>query len=173
MPNTVSIRPYSHSRDSKEFLALNFRTFRDSVPPDEEIDDLAFRVHHRWLMKTFAPEDPSRNTILVAEIDGVYAGHCWIGTQTEFFTRAIAPWIFDLSVKPEFRRRGVATKLHDAARDHLRKTGADRLGLQVMAHNRDAAKLYEKLGYEVRAVSLTRPLSGPRPNSKFKMGNSK
>ncbi|MCA8914896.1 MAG: GNAT family N-acetyltransferase [Planctomycetes bacterium] len=154
----IRIRRYDHLRDQRKFAALNFATFRDSIPQDEFVDEAEFKQHHAWLLRHFAPHDPRKNTVFVAEFDEKYAGHCWLGQQTDFFTRRVDPWIFDLSVYPEFRGRGVAKALHATAVQFLQDAGFKRLGLQVMAHNADAAGLYDKLGYEPRSVSLKKLL---------------
>jgi ribosomal protein S18 acetylase RimI-like enzyme len=154
----ISIRLYDHGRDAKKFAALNYRTFRDSIPPEEHMSEADFRQHHAWLLKHFAPQETDKNTVFVAEFDSHYAGHCWLGTQTDFFTRRVDPWIFDLSVYPEFRGKGIAKALHFAAEQHLRSQGHKLVGLQVMAHNAEAAEMYRKLGYTTRANSLKKNL---------------
>ncbi|MCA8911475.1 MAG: GNAT family N-acetyltransferase [Planctomycetes bacterium] len=158
MGDDVRIRLYDHLRDARLFAALNYRTFRDSIPKDESVDENEFRRHHTWLLQHFAPHDPRKNTVFVAECEGKYAGHCWLGQQTDFFTRRVDPWIFDLSVAKEFRGRGIAKRLHRTVELHLRERGHDVIGLQVMAHNEGAAQLYEKLGYRPRAISLKKRL---------------
>jgi GNAT superfamily N-acetyltransferase len=154
----IAIRLYDHVRDARKFAALNYRTFRDSIPPDDPISEEEFRRHHAWLLKHFEPQDTDKNTVFVAELDGKYAGHCWIGTQTDFFTRRVDPWIFDLSVYPEFRGNGVARALHFAAEQHLRDRGYKAVGLQVMTHNPGAAAMYQNFGYEPRANSMRKKL---------------
>lgn len=150
----MRIRSYDHRRDAAAFRALNYRTFRDSVPADEPVNESEFKRHYEWLLGHFMPQDASRNTVFVAELDGRYAGHIWLGTQTDFFTRRVDPWIFDLSVLPEFRGKGVARALHEHAVKWLRDSGARIVGLQVMAHNSEAAEMYARLGYQPRAHSL-------------------
>jgi ribosomal protein S18 acetylase RimI-like enzyme len=158
MTGKPKIRLYDHARDGRSFAALNYRTFRDSVPDEESVDEQEFKRHHAWILTHFAPHDARKATVLVAEIDGHYAGHCWIGEQTDFFTRRSDAWIFDLSVVPEFRGMGVARALHQAAEEHLRRLGHKLVGLQVMAHNRAAAEMYRKFGYRARAFSLKKEL---------------
>jgi GNAT superfamily N-acetyltransferase len=150
----LNIRAYDHVRDAASFRELNYRTFRDSIPPDEKIDEATFKRHYAWLIDHFAPQDKTRNTVFVAESAGRYAGHLWLGTQIDFFTRRVDPWVFDLSVHPDFRSLGVARALHDHAMAWLRKRGAKMVGLQVVAHNEGAARMYEALGYKPRAFSL-------------------
>ena len=158
MADSFGIRLYEHARDARDFAALNYRTFRDSIPPEEPVDEEFFRSHHKWLLERYCPWDGSRNTILVAEVSGKYAGHCWIGTQTDFFTRVEEPWIFDISVQPQFRKRGLASAMLKAAQDFLKERGFKHVGLQVIAHNTAARKMYEKFGYAPHAISLRRAL---------------
>jgi ribosomal protein S18 acetylase RimI-like enzyme len=150
----ANIRDFEPARDWREFSALNYRTFRDSIPPDEPVSEDDFKRHHHWLLSHFAPHDPGRNKVFVAELEGKYAGHCWVGSQTDFFTKRVDPWIFDLSVKPEFRRKGIAVALHAQAERWVKSQGLPLIGLQVMAHNEAAAKLYTRLGYKPRAISM-------------------
>lgn len=158
MGDSFSIRLYDHARDAREFAALNYRTFRDSIPPQEAIDENFFRSHHQWLLERYTPWDGSRNTILVAEVGGQYAGHCWISTQTDFFTRVEEPWIFDISVNPPFRKRGLGSAMLKAAQDFLKQRGFAHVGLQVVAHNAPARKMYEKFGYKPHAIMLRKAL---------------
>lgn len=162
VPEGLIIRRLEPRRDWADFAALNYATFRASIPADETTPEDEFRRHHAWLLAQFAPQDTRRNTVWVAELAGQYAGHCWVGTQTDFFTRRVDPWIFDLSVAPAFRRRGIATALHAAVLAQARAEGAAFLGLQVMAHNEAAAALYARLGYSPRGVSMKLPLDAGR-----------
>jgi ribosomal protein S18 acetylase RimI-like enzyme len=154
MAPRIHIRLYDHLRDARKFTSLNYQTFRDSIPQDEFVNEADFKRHYQWLIKHFAPQDQRKNKVFVAEIEGEYAGHCWLGQQTDFFTRRVDPWVFDLSVVPKFRGQGVARKLHEAVVEYLKEQGYERIGLQVMAHNESAALMYEKLGYVPRAISL-------------------
>ncbi|MDC1142922.1 GNAT family N-acetyltransferase [Planctomycetota bacterium] len=153
-----SIRKFQYPSDVPSFRALNFQTFRDSIPPDEPMDEAAFEVHYSWLIKQFAPFDAVKNIIWVAEVDGQYTGHLWLGTQIDFFTKRSDPWIFDLSVAQDYQRKGIARALHETATQHLKALGHTRIALQVMSHNVGAAKLYAELGYESRASSLFKKL---------------
>jgi GNAT superfamily N-acetyltransferase len=58
-------------------------------------------------------------------------------------------WILnDLYVADDARRRGVGTRLLQAARDHARSTGAVRLELSTAATNTAAQAAYERDGWE-------------------------
>jgi pimeloyl-ACP methyl ester carboxylesterase len=57
------------------------------------------------------------------------------------------PELQDVSVRPEHRRRGVATALTHAAEDAVRERGGDRLTLTVSVDNAAAQAVYRRLGY--------------------------
>jgi ribosomal protein S18 acetylase RimI-like enzyme len=64
-----------------------------------------------------------------------------------YLALAEAPELQDVSVRPEFRRRGIASALTDAVEGECRTRGFDRLTLKVGLDNEPAQALYRKLGY--------------------------
>jgi GNAT superfamily N-acetyltransferase len=71
------------------------------------------------------------------------------------------PILNHLEIHPEHRGRGAGTKLIKAAERRLRKLGFRQVALAVEITNRQAARLYRRLGYEewpyptVECYSLT------------------
>jgi ribosomal protein S18 acetylase RimI-like enzyme len=57
------------------------------------------------------------------------------------------PELQDVSVRPEHRRRGIATALTAAAEEECRRRGFDRLRLKVGFDNQPAQALYRRCGY--------------------------
>lgn len=57
-----------------------------------------------------------------------------------------------LAVKPEARRRGLATQLLRFVLAEASIAGATRATLEVRRSNEVALKLYERLGFEIRAI---------------------
>jgi [ribosomal protein S18]-alanine N-acetyltransferase len=58
----------------------------------------------------------------------------------------------NLAVRPDVRRRGVATRLVEAALQKACSEGATRCTLEVRVSNEAARRLYEKFGFTVRGV---------------------
>ena len=50
---------------------------------------------------------------------------------------------------PEYRGRGLATKIFEASLPHLRGTGVEQYLLEVLQHNTAAVSIYRKSGFEV------------------------
>jgi ribosomal protein S18 acetylase RimI-like enzyme len=64
--------------------------------------------------------------------------------------------IESLSVLPEFRGSGVGTELLTKLEEHLRAAGVDDLILGALSGNRDALRLYERLGYRPTWLYLSK-----------------
>ncbi|HOD36780.1 MAG TPA: ribosomal protein S18-alanine N-acetyltransferase [Syntrophales bacterium] len=58
----------------------------------------------------------------------------------------------NLAVKPDFRRRGIASRLVGTALEKALAEGAIRCTLEVRASNEAARRLYEKFGFTVQGV---------------------
>ena len=69
------------------------------------------------------------------------------------------PELQDVSVRPAYRRRGVATALTRAAEQKARTLGFDRMRLTVSADNEPAQALYRRCGYHDVGVPR-RPVQG-------------
>jgi ribosomal protein S18 acetylase RimI-like enzyme len=106
--------------------------------------------------------------ILVAEADGKPAGIavCWVRPfdaaqrTTELPTRA--GLLSDLSVLPEWRGKGIGSRLIQEAERRFREDSCDQMSLGVFAPNRDALRLYQRLGFEARGMFLGKRLGNPK-----------
>jgi ribosomal protein S18 acetylase RimI-like enzyme len=71
-----------------------------------------------------------------------------LGNQVEPSTGELQGWIFDISVKSEYWKTGLAQKLMEAAENFIKTLGLNLIGLSVTTANKRAVKFYEKLGYQ-------------------------
>ncbi|MCA8938895.1 MAG: GNAT family N-acetyltransferase [Planctomycetes bacterium] len=162
MLDGLYIRTPSNDHDWSRFEALNFSTFFASMPPYEKLTEKQFRKQHKELLARYSPRFHSdRGAVLIAANDQHdYLGHNWLGAQTDFFTGANLPWVFDLTVMPEFRGQGVGRFLMDDCVFRVRTLGFKMIGLQVMAHNIDAERFYQRYGFFPKAHSMVMKLGG-------------
>ena len=66
--------------------------------------------------------------------------------------------IENVVVREGFRRKGVGTALMESAHNWALGMGVTRVELNVWAFNKEASRLYEKLGYEVISSRMARRL---------------
>jgi len=89
-----------------------------------------------------------RNLLLVAEYDGRIVGVIRSELQDEpMLVNSPIAVVKELYVIPEYRRRGIATKLIEETRRILEGRGAKILAAEFPAHNEVAKSFYEKLGF--------------------------
>ncbi len=97
--------------------------------------------------------------MFVAEAEGTLVGHvggAHVLDSSPFFKPEWRHYglIFDLYVRPEFRRRGLAKQLVHAISDALLESGAHRLRIVGLANNDAALALYRGLGFSDYEVTL-------------------
>lgn len=94
---------------------------------------------------------------LIATENDQLMGWILIGSSRDEFTDKINGYIYELFVIEEFRGNGISKRLLKAGIDHLKNKGYSEVRLNAYAGNH-AIKLYEKLGFKIRKVSMSLPL---------------
>lgn len=161
-------------------------TIRPATPAD---DDALVRlqqesaIHHasidpdRWRERTIEETRASRrlwhterprDEALVAVADGAVVGmlELWLKRPRDPASARTPRVAADLgvSVTPAWRGKGVGTALLLAAEDWARAHGAERMVLDLASQNEGALRLYERLGYEVHALEMDKPIE-PHPGA--------
>src|SRR5690625_4551204 len=94
---------------------------------------------------------------LISIEEGKLMGWILIGASRDQFTDKMNGFIYELFVLEEFRGNGVSKQLMKTAVDELRHNGYSEVRLSAYAGNQ-AIKLYEKMGFTIRTVSMSLPL---------------
>lgn len=94
---------------------------------------------------------------LIATENDKLMGWVLIGTSKDQFTDRINGFIYELFVREEFRGNGISKQLMRIAIDQLKQDGHSEVRLSAFAGNQ-AIKLYEKMGFNIRTVSMSLPL---------------
>jgi GNAT superfamily N-acetyltransferase len=147
-------------------------TLRPAVVGDGAIVHAMVRelaVHHGYeAYFTATPEDYERfladpnaiNGAIIAEWNGVPAGCAtWQRSYATFSGREVV-YLEDISVLPDFRRKGIATALLKAVAKLAVARKADAVRWLMMGWNTDARKLYEAVGASIEDGNCFCKLSG-------------
>lgn len=177
MPAAHAMTPPRTPRDT----AIQYReATQDDLPAVCALGMQVNNLHHEACPGHFAaPADPLRDsahwaaslaqpmaTIFVAEpAPGELAGFITVAIQDEAHS-LLQPMRFGrigtVGVAPEWRGHGIGRALMQRAQDWAQARGGCELRLQVWAFNEAARRLYDELGYELRMLTLAKPLGlGP------------
>lgn len=99
---------------------------------------------------------------LVAEREGQMIGALAGYELVKFEAERSEIYIYDLAVREEFRRRGVATALIDALKPIAREKGAWIIFVQADPPDAPAVALYQKLGTREDVFHFDISISDPR-----------
>ncbi|MEC2057647.1 GNAT family N-acetyltransferase [Peribacillus psychrosaccharolyticus] len=94
---------------------------------------------------------------LIATEEDELMGWVLIGASKDQFTDKMNGFIYELFVIEEFRGNGISKRLIRTAIDFLKQDGYSEVRLSAFAENQ-AIKLYEKMGFNIRTVTMSLPL---------------
>ena len=148
LPPSVRIRGFRPGRDDDAWLEVNARAFAGH--PDQgrwTADDLRLRMRESW----FDPE----GFLLAVTGDGAderVVGFHWTkvhGTSSSGGAHGHTPLgeVYVVGIDPNWQRLGLGRTLTIAGLAHLRSRGLTQALLYVDAHNTNAIKVYESLGF--------------------------
>ncbi len=133
MNDELLIRPYE-PRDEKAVIRLWLRCAL-VVPWNNPRQDIERKLRVN-------PE-----LFLVGEIRGNLVATCMAGYEGH------RGWINYLATDPDYRQRGIAASMMQAAEEKLIAMGCPKINLQVRAGNKDAVAFYEAVGYELDDIA--------------------
>ncbi|KQU24704.1 acetyltransferase [Bacillus sp. Leaf13] len=84
-------------------------------------------------------------------------GWILLGASKDQFTDKMNGFIYELFVIEEYRGKGISKRLMESAIDFLKQDGHSEVRLSTFAQNK-AIKLYEKMGFNIRTITMSLPL---------------
>ena len=90
-------------------------------------------------------------------VSGPTAGYIWFAVEEKHGLKSA--FVYDVEIKPEFRRQGHAAAAFAALERLVCELGLSSVGLHVFAHNAGTQALYRKLGYAVTSVNMLKHLA--------------
>ncbi|RME13911.1 MAG: GNAT family N-acetyltransferase [Ardenticatenia bacterium] len=161
------IRPMDPMRDLEGIADLIEIAFADDMRYGGQQIMRDLRMMHRlrplfWALQAVSPS-----------LRAFFSGFVWIEQGRVVGNVTISrvdphtqTWLIsNVAVLPEYRRRGIARRLMEAAHEHIRTHGGRRIVLQVRQDNDAAHTLYESMGYETVGSLVDLAAHRPRPPS--------
>ncbi|MEP0886756.1 MULTISPECIES: GNAT family N-acetyltransferase [unclassified Leptolyngbya] len=148
------------SIDQALLLKLMQRTYQE-LHPGSNISHLAETVERYfsqetplWFVET-APAGNSQGLLTYTQV----VGCLWAGSAIDQVKGDRHAHIFLLYVSPSHRQQGIASVLMQQVEAWARERGDRQVALQVFEFNQPAIRLYEKFGYQVQSLLMTKGLN--------------
>ena len=108
---------------------------------------------------TLLPEGlaSTHQRLYTIELEGRPVGRLWLSVDPQ--TAGGAGFIYDLFVAEPFRRQGIAVEAMRLLEKEALSFGVGSLALHVFGYNVAARGLYQKLGYEITNINMSKTLS--------------
>ena len=160
-PRQVELKEMTAAERS-EFLERSFREYAGDVArmrgvTAEEAATLVERDRRQILPDGGATSD-HHFWWLVDAGNGRRVGELWAGVRRS--AARVEVWVYQVAVRPEFRRRGYGSAAFARLESWARAGGADSLGLNVFGWNTAARGLYDRLGFQPLALQMRKALDG-------------
>jgi GNAT superfamily N-acetyltransferase len=153
------------------------RAIPSDLPALGRLGALLMRTHYNFDQQRFlAPGDHAEEgyawflgeqlkddvnaVVMVAEVSGEIIGYAYAELEPVSWKelRDACGFIHDIVVEDRGRRRGIATKLLEAAMTWLKDHGAPRVVLQTAEQNVPAQRLFAKTGFRRTMIEMTKEL---------------
>ena len=112
---------------------------------------------HEKIQRLIKPLLEKGSYYLIATEHDKLMGWILVGAGKDQFTDKVNGFIYELFVLAEFRGKGVSKQLMKTAFEYFINEGYPEVRLSAYAGN-SAIQLYEKMGFNIRTVSMSLPL---------------
>ena len=130
--------------------------FKCGEEPIEESRAVAKDSYEQLLPQGIASPGQHLFCIVSADVDGP-VGLVWLALREKYGVKSA--YVYDLEVHRAHRGKGYARGALAGAEALAREWGAARLSLNVWKWNETAIRLYEKAGFDVMALGMTKVLA--------------
>jgi len=114
------------------------------------------RKSHRLLLPHGAATAGHHFCHVVDDGSGERVGALWWYEDRD--GRDSRAFVYHILVEPHLRRRGYGTAALKAVEAQARSLGMASVGLHVFAHNPEAIRVYERLGFRTTSLNMLKPL---------------
>lgn len=136
VPSYAAEKVVSGQWTQEESLALSKQSFDELLPQGRQT--------------------PDNHLFTILDSQSVPVGMLWFAAQVRAGQRIA--YVYDVSIKPEHRRRGHAAGAFISLESKVCELGLSGIALHVFGHNVAAQALYARLGYAPTNISMFKPL---------------
>ncbi len=160
MEHGAIVRVYrSEDQDSVKRCIVELQNFERALESDRVEGE---RVVERNFQELQEAHSENIGRLLVAEVEGDVVGFINVRfeheSQTYLSSLVDYAYISDIVVLAEYRGRGIGTLLLQQAEAFARQQGANTLKIGVLAKNKQAADVYQHVGFRPHQIVMLKNL---------------
>lgn len=156
MTSNIEIRALKQE-DWDIFHQLDLATTWESIPEkDRQLCDRSKLQDSIEAVNRDLLSNPDHSIFIAEVAPGVPAGIIWLGEKVSSLTGDREAWVYNLSILPRFRKRGIGKALLAHAEKWALSRGYQSIGLMVASHNMVARKLYETFAFSSDYIIMRR-----------------
>lgn len=154
----ISLRRMDEAEFS-EWQAWSISEYAKDKQQSLGIDEAAALKLSRESFASLLPEglQTADNFLFLAVRGAEVLGWLWFKIVAEW--GVTSAFVYDLEVKAEYRRQGVARAIMALLESQARARGASKIALHVFGQNTSARDLYLKSGYTITDYSMAKELT--------------
>ena len=103
------------------------------------------------------PATPDQYLYMIEDETPAKVGLIWLAAMNQGAQRCA--FIYDFMIYESFRRKGYGQQALLAVEEKVKVLGLDTISLHVFGHNQAAIALYEKAGYEITNINMSKKLN--------------
>ena len=147
-------------KEFEEYLEQNIPRYAEENvkagywAPAEALEE-SRKVHQQLLPSGLGTKD--HHFLTIQDEGGMAIGAVWLKANHD--TRLPSGFVYDLFIEEAHRGQGRGKQAMLALEEKAKELGLHTVALHVFAHNAVARALYERLGYEVKSLNMTKLLT--------------
>lgn len=143
---------------AKDTQAIQYNSLKEQNP-DKNEEEL-FVLFSEEIVESFDFTREDCRIYIIEDEKNAKLGYIWVAIRDseDSWDLERPLWIFDISVLPKYRRRGLARQLLNKAEEFAVELGRN-IGLFVHEHNKSAISLYKSSGYKIKMTLVSLKLT--------------
>ena len=147
-------------QDYEEFLSQSIIDYaEDKVKAGAWVPSEALELSRATFERSLSEGLNTPNSYLYAVVDSVLdikVGCLWIHISDSPLGRSA--FIYDIAIDEDYQGKGYGTQTMAALEEEAKRLQVDKISLHVFGHNKIAFGLYQKMGYEITDISMSKNL---------------
>ncbi len=153
----ISLKPMNQE-EFKQYISYAIEDYaKDKIASGNWSEDEAIDLSRESFARLLPKDEKTENNHLLSIFhNDILVGMIWISQKTP--TKPNEGFIYDFVIFEQYQGQGHGKKAMKEAEIIAKELGMNKIGLNVFGHNKIARGLYEKMGYEITNITMSKTI---------------